>query len=427
MIVTVPPVMIKNYNFAHVFTRRDRIMSRFVLGIISSLLLFEVFSGALRFYFSQMGLTEVIYIPKVICVLAVISKIASLKIRKFWPLIILALSFLIGLFNGATIANIGFSFFAYCPFIFGVLYGKYIEFNPKKFYYIIWTCFILSILGIYLDSTTDLAWKGFSYVIGDVEIQGNREWWSLGVDRIAGFSRLSASLAIMISIFAIYIHVFLRSTIIRLLLIAVTLYSIVLTTNKTAIIAYLIGLSIYFILRYHRKVRIIFYLIIAIGVILPLVGVFLQYSIDVSGLDSVAKAILFSFDDRLTNTWPNFHNIILKNNGLLWGTGLGTVGSAITTFPIKSLTIMGVSLGVADNTALYLYGIFGIFGFWLYTRFYWVLNSFLFSKLEYHRALCCIAVSICILSWTTDVFEAVVSSLFLGLIVSSSFHINQNI
>lgn len=403
------------------FKKQENVISKIVFLIVSSLLLFEVFSGALRYYFTQWGVSYVIYLPKVACLIAVILKIVRLKIKSIWPIFGLLLSILISFFNSATIYNVGFSFFVYSPILFGVLFGKYIEIKQKELLFVIWTCLIMSIFGIFLDSTSDLPWKGFVYNIGDIEVQANRQWSAFGEDRIAGFSRLSASLAIMIAIFSIYINAYLKSNLFRFLLFGITFYSIILTTNKSTVISYLLSFLIYFLFDKRIASRVIFYTIIVIGIVLPIVGIFLEYSIKTRGLSALAKSLLYSFDDRLTNTWPYFYKNITSNNGFLWGTGIGTVGSPISTFPIKELPpIKGYGLGVADNTFLYLWGIFGLLGVWFYTRFYWLMKKLAIIKTKFSTSLCGIVACICVISWTTDIFEAVVSSLFIGIAISSA-------
>ncbi|TDP02430.1 hypothetical protein [Flavobacterium sp. 245] len=399
--------------------KQDKVASKFILVIISSLLLFEVFSGALRYYFSQWGMSYIIYLPKIACFIAVVLKIIRLKIKNFIPIIALVFSILVALFNSAVFSNIAFSFFVYSPVIFGILYGKYIEIKQKEVLFIVWICLIASIFGIFLDSTTDLPWKGFVYNIGDIEVQANRQWQTFGEDRIAGFSRISASLAIMIAIFSLYINAYLRSNLLRFLLFGITFYSIILTTNKSTVVSYLISLVAYFLFQKRSALKGIFYSITAVGVFLPVLGIFLEYSINTRGLSTLTKTLLFSFDDRLTNTWPNFYENVLSHNGLFWGTGLGTIGTPYSTFPIKDLpAIKGYSLGVADNTFLYLWGIFGVIGVWLYTRFYWLMKKLAISHYNFSVALCCISVCVCVISWTTDIFEAVVSSLFIGIAIS---------
>jgi hypothetical protein len=418
----------QKHNSVRLLKKSDIMTAKVVFVIVSALLLFEVFSGALRYYFTQWGVSYVIYLPKIACLIAVLLKTVTLKIKRILPIFILLVSILISLFNSATLFNIGFSFFVYSPMLFGLLFGKFIEIKQKQILFIVWICLISSIFGIYLDSISDLPWKGFVYNIGDVEIQANRQWSAFGEDRIAGFSRLSASLAIMIAIFSIYINAYIKSNLIRYSLFAITLYSVIVTTNKTTVISYLLSFIIYHIFEKRNSLRVIFYSITAVGVALPIIGIFMEYSIKTQGLSTLTKSLLFSFDDRLTNTWPYFYKNITSNNGFLWGTGIGTVGTPISTFPIKELpAIKGYSLGVADNTFLYLWGIFGLLGVWLYTRFYWLLKKLVIVHHNFSVALCGIIVCICVISWTTDVFEAVVSSLFIGIAISSAMRRDKTI
>ncbi|MHC0448120.1 hypothetical protein ACWA1F_22115 [Flavobacterium sp. 3-218] len=384
--------------------------------IFCSVLIFEVFSGALRYYFTQWGFSSMIYIPKVACLLAVVIKIMTMKMRTFLPFIFFLVSVLVSLFNSASLFNIGFAIFVYCPFLFGLLYGEYLEIKKKELGIILWICFLSSILGIYLDCIIALPWKGFSYNIGGIEIEANRQWSTLGEDRVAGFSRLSASLAFMIAIFSIYIYQTLKSTFFKFLLFTVTFSSIVLTTNKTAVLSYFGAIMFYFFYKQKNRSKLFLFTITGIGCFLPIVSIFLNYSVSTSEFGLLSQTLLFSLDDRLTNTWPYFYEVIIVNNGLVFGTGIGTIGSSFSAFPIKSiLTLKGFGLGVADNTFLYLWGMFGLVGLWLYTRFFALMYRLLNRVNSFSISMCAIVVCICIISWTTDIFEAVVSSLFLGV------------
>ncbi|KAF2330059.1 MAG: hypothetical protein REI96_07305 [Flavobacterium nitrogenifigens] len=402
-------------------------VSIIILVITSLVLLFEVFSGALRYYFTQWNLSFMIYLPKVICLFAVIIKVVALKIKNLMLFAFLMLSILISLFHSATMFNIFFSIFVYCPFLFGFLYGQYLEIKRKELLIIVWICFLSSILGVYLDYVTELPWKGFVYNIGGVEIEANRQWSTLGEDRIAGFSRLSASLAFMIAIFSTYINMFLKSKFLKLFLLIVTFCSLILTTNKTAVISYFSTSIIYFYYYERKFIKGFFFFITFFGCFLPIIGIFLDYSVDSEGFGVISRSLLFSFDDRLTNTWPFFYQCVRDNNGFIWGTGIGTIGSAFSSFPIRDITtIKGYGLGVADNTFLYLWGLFGLFGIFLYTRFYWLMNRLVKREDSFSVALCGIVVCICIISWTTDSLEAVISSLFLGIASSVALRGRKN-
>ena len=83
--------------------------------VVASLLLTETFSGALRYYFDMAGISWLLYLPKVACLIAL-----GLELLRYrgWPafwLVLLGLvtSSQLALMHGAELANIGFSLFIF--------------------------------------------------------------------------------------------------------------------------------------------------------------------------------------------------------------------------------------------------------------------------------------------------------------------------
>jgi len=97
--------------------------------VVASLLLTETFSGALRYYFDMAGVSWLLYLPKVACLIAL-----GLELLRYrgWPafwLVLLGLvtSSQLALMHGAELANIGFSLFIYIPLLFGLICGRHVE------------------------------------------------------------------------------------------------------------------------------------------------------------------------------------------------------------------------------------------------------------------------------------------------------------
>ena len=51
----------------------------------------------------------------------------------------------------------------------------------------------------------EFPWVGFELEILGTNVEGNREWWTAGVSRISGFTRMSAHIAIIIMVSSIYL------------------------------------------------------------------------------------------------------------------------------------------------------------------------------------------------------------------------------
>lgn len=423
------PITENNTNYSETVGKGIVKYSSVITLTFTLLILFEVFSGALRFYLDQFGLVFLIYFPKAICMIFVLTELFDIKNfrRTGISIVALLISCYIGLYNGAKLSNILFSLFNYSPLLFGVFFGKYIKIRSYEFNLLVKLSLYISLAGVILDHFVTLPWEGFNYSLGDLEIQGNRQWSTMGLERVTGFSRVSSSLAIMLAVFALFLTASEKSN--KTYIICVTLlvfYCIFLTTSKSVLVAYLVALFATFFLRL-RLIKIFLATIVVIGLCLPFSIVFLKYQ----GLSQLITSdfgvfLLASFDARVTYTWPSFYELVLQHNGFYWGTGFGTVGSTVSTFKIPTISgTLRQSLAVADNTALYLWGMFGIVGIIIYLCSYNVmirLRSHYKSKLYFPvEILVCLVIS----SWAVDILETITGCLFVGFAISFAYGVNQ--
>lgn len=393
--------------------------SLLALAVLVSLLLVETFSGALRFYADQSGLSALVYLPKVACMVAVAWELITRpQQRGLWLLLLLALaSLLVGHLHGAEWKAGAFSVFIYAPLLFGLLCGSYLEMHRKTVVWVIAFCLAASLAGIALDLLTTVPWKGYTYSMGGVEISGNRAWSAYGLDRIAGFSRMSSSLAIMLAIFSLYLGSFRLPLLLRGLIYLVALAGIVLTTNKSSAGAFLVSLVVMSFAR-QRLAFLLAALVVVLGALaLPLYG--LLVGVDPYVASSSGDSLIGSMVDRLVSTWPNLIRVIDYNGWTYTGAGLGMTGSAYGAFPIFGVE----QLAVADNSLLYLWCLFGVAGVALY-----VLALPMLMRLQRQpggeaRALLGIAYCVLLVGWTSDVLEAQVPSLFLGLAIGRALRL----
>lgn len=378
-----------------------------------SLLLMETFAGALRFYFDVMGVSWLFYLGKIACLAAVLVEVPSFKASPaFWlVLLLIVLSSQLALLHGASLANIGFSLFALIPLLFGLACGKYLEQRTKLLAWVIGLFLLASLLGIVLDKYTALPWKGYSYMLGETELSGNKSWAFDDIDRIAGFARMSTTLSVMIALYSLFIAAFTPSRLARLLLYSVALVGIVLSTNKSTAVGFSLTLLLLFISAYRLPCILAFALVTLIGIGLPVASLLLNLDPNsVSGSDY----LLPSLNDRLVNSWPNYIETILGQRWLLWGAGFGATGASVLAFPIANLDL----LSIADNTPLYLWGTLGLFGIVLYLLFIPLLSRLHGNGPPIRGALLSMTFCVCIIAWTTDVLDVPIASLFLGLAIS---------
>lgn len=384
-----------------------------VITTISSLLLLEVFSGLARYILSSIGLSALIYLPKILALFLVILKIIKSRIKVIHLIcgIIFMSSCFIGWLYGAGIKNQLFSCLMYAPLFLGCFFGKEIDSYKKWFFFLFCFFMISSFLGIFLDFAVNLPWKGLEYEFAGQNIEGNREWDTGGLDRLAGFARTSAGLAIILSCFSLFLIGKIKNNFFVITLFILTLFGIALTTSKGVIIAFLLaGLYIVFIKSYQLK-KLIHIIIISIGIILPTLSILFEYNISDNITNPDEVILLASFDDRLLNTWPSVFNKINKENAFLVGTGFGTVGTSAKLFPIKEI---GEILAITDSTSLYLYAMLGVIGIIFYCYQLNLLNAFSRWKAKESNALQALLVCLIIIGWSSDLCESVTAILFIG-------------
>ncbi|WP_152227193.1 hypothetical protein [Pseudomonas sp. SCB32] len=397
--------------------------SLLALGVVVSVLLVETFNGALRFYSDQVGLSALIYVPKVGCVIAVAWELLTRpQHRGLWLLLILAAaSLMLGQLHGAANQAGFFSIFIYAPLLFGLLCVPYLERHRKVLGWAIFFCLGASLGGIALDMTGHVPWKGYTYAMGGVQISANRAWSAYGLDRIAGFSRMSSALAIMLSIYALYLGSFRLAMPVRWLIYLVALVGIVLTTNKTSAVAFVIVLLVMNIARY-RVLFLLATLVVVFGALaLPLYG--LYGDVEPYLASSSSENLMGSMVDRLVNTWPGVIKVMVVNDWAFTGAGLGMTGSAFAQFPVFGID----QLAVSDNTLLYLWLLFGVAGVGLYALAIPLLMRLQLQSGREARALLGITYCILLMGWTSDVLEAQVPSLFLGLAIGRALRLPEEL
>ncbi|WP_019340691.1 hypothetical protein [Stutzerimonas stutzeri] len=380
--------------------------------IAASLLVSETFAGALRYYLDVAGVSVLLYLPKLACIAAVALEMPRARSQPGVWLVLFAVmvSSLFGLMHGATLGNVGFSLFIYIPLLFGLFCGGYLEQRTGLLGWVIGFCLVASLLGIALDMFTSVPWKGYSYMMGDVELTANKSWAFGSTDRLAGFARMSTNLAVMIALYSLFLAAFLRSRLLRMLLYPLAFGAIFLTTNKSTAAAYLLTLLMLFLAGYRLPSATAFFLAVLTGMALPIASLLLN----IPQSEAYSASLLASFNDRLIHSWPNFIDVIVNEGWGWWGAGFGAVGSSAAAFPLAWLEL----LSIADNTALYLWGMLGVFGVLLYLLLFPLLLRLHDRGPRIRDALLGIVFCTILIGWATDVLEVTTATLFLGMAIA---------
>jgi hypothetical protein len=143
-----------------------------MIGILTFLLFSEVFSGAIRYYCALANLTPVIYLPKLMALFLVFIEFFDISKFNIFVVVFISIYVIVGTLFGASLDNFVFTLFMFTPLIYGLTFGKYLIFYEDKMQKIVLICFILCFIGIIMDFTIELPWKGFEYKVGEFKVEG---------------------------------------------------------------------------------------------------------------------------------------------------------------------------------------------------------------------------------------------------------------
>jgi len=386
--------------------------STLIVWVAISLIVSETFAGALRYYFDQMGISPLLYLPKIACLVLFVLELLTYKAtRILWiGLLMLMVSTVLAMLHGASMNNVAFSLYGFSPLLFGAVCNEHILHRKKLLGWVIAGCLVASLVGLLLDKYTTVPWKGYSYMLGNTELAGNTAWADDELDRLAGFTRVSNALSILLAMFSLYLAMFTRSRILFGIIAALGFYAIVLTTSKAPAAAFALTLGVMGLSRLRWTSSAVFVGLVAIGFLLPIIGV--SFNFDPNNITS-GDPSLTSLYDRLINTWPHVAQYLYREGWSMTGAGLGMFGSSQVLFPVPGAGILTGS----DSSAMYLWGTFGFVGMALYTMqvpMFFILRD---GTSRMDNALLAISVCICLTSWTTDMFEITLSNMFMGLAI----------
>jgi O-Antigen ligase len=201
-----------------------------------------------------------------------------------------------------------------------------------------------------------MPWVGLSYMVGDVQVVGSREWTIEGVSRLAGLGRSSIAAGCQILFFAVFLMCFSRSRLLSLVVWACSAPAVLLTTSRSALLGYAAASAFWFLFwlfpSLYRLWKWAVPAMFALVVLVPLIPAD-SFRIIESATHSKAGQVA-SFFDRIENTWPEAFDLVATDGSFIFGRGLGGIGTAQKTFEPELEN-------PADNLFVYLFVIFGPF------------------------------------------------------------------
>lgn len=380
----------------------------------------QVCYAPFRFFMAKFGLEDIVYLPKILLLVMIPLMLLSMKrISKIFMIgvIIVGLSTVWGIINLPSVNQSLFAVWVIIPLLYGVLLARYI-FDDMVAYKNTFIAFLLvACVGVFVNVFIQYPWTGASYEIYGVTIQAAREWWAFGVDRIGGFSAASFDAAMQIMFFSVWLMLVLKADLSKLSLWIVSGLAIAITTTKGILGVYLI-LSLYFasakLFKNNLIWRQLWVVILTINVLtlifLPLSTVIIRYDPVIHGY--MNRFIFASFGDRLDYTWPASFNLLHGGAQWLLGRGLGGIGTPQTYFePSNALP--------ADNLYVYLAVDLGPIAAAIILIGVYFKSSR--SFLRKNSALMPFLILLFAYGMVSNIIEAPILSLFLGVVISKAF------
>ncbi|MFM0167501.1 hypothetical protein [Paraburkholderia sediminicola] len=395
-----------------------RFLTRLLLGVWIVAVFSDATAGILRFALASVGLVWVSYLPKALVVAFGIFAIFR-KTRSFVQLgsfAILAFAAVIGIANGLRFEQIASAFTLFMPLIFGA--ECFDNFDRSRSVVVKWLLLVyaLSCVGVLLTNFVSVPWSELAYNVGDVAVEGVRSWSYEGFNRPPGFTRSSVAVAtiLMISTCLLYPVAWNRSKIVAIVLVIVGVGCAVVSTTKGVVAAIVLALLIFSLPRKLYGLATGSFVVLIM--VIPLSTVFVRYTL---GFDNPFIAFLtLSFDERLTNTWPNGIDIVWRYGIPFMGRGLGGVGTAARYLgdsggPLASASVM-------DNFALYMYGHFGLIGIALFVYMARCAVKLIKRADPFDRGLGLCLLALLISGLSMDFIESLPATIVVGMALAAA-------
>jgi F0F1-type ATP synthase assembly protein I len=238
------------------------------------------------------------------------------------------------------------------PVLFGFITARSLILPSRKVVLLLGLVWVVSIVGVVLDKFfITFPWTGMETHIGGIAVDVSRGWdISDGIaKRAAGFTRSSISAAMMLPTIALILALRIRSYLLRMLMLLITVAAVFMTTQKGSVAAMAVVALILATPGFMRY-RLLCWAALGFAVLdvaLPIFTSGLLMS-DRGGVFSTA-----SFAMRVTGTWPDAWRWISDHNLFPFGVGLGGIGGAQRFFAQDYFN-------PSDNLFIFLYANFGV-------------------------------------------------------------------
>jgi hypothetical protein len=288
----------------------------------------------------------------------------------------LLLAMMVGWYNTGSVGQVVFGLWILTPFIFGLVAAPVLLRVDRRVLWVFVGVFGMAAGGTIVHSMVDYPWVGVTYSIGNVELEGAREWHiEGGHQRLSGLARSSFDVAGQILMATTLMALQISRGWGRLLIWVAAAVAISLSTSKGILLALLMtAFSVEGVLRRQPRVLCA---ILFLGMVWMFVPPVMGWTMDwtEAARTDLNNPIYGSFIDRMNDMWPRAWELGAAHGLPPLGRGIGGIGTPVAMFE-SELENAG------DNLFVFCLVLLGIFSLPLFVAGYAALFRMV-SKLEF--------------------------------------------
>lgn len=322
-----------------------------------------VLEGPLRWGLGKLGLSSLIYTRDILlCVLigrALARFIAGcqMKVVGIFSVLICMALIVIAIGYSLSLPQVLFGVKVFLPLLCGAIYGTELVTRVQGLGIYAMGVVVVTGIGVLLDKGVNLPWSGLSINVGGAEIAVGKIWFAGEFRRLSGFARTSYDAAIFCLAFFILASGSAKG-VVKALLWSAAAGTVLLTTTKGILLAFAVVTVGQLFRMVSRRIWALYSfgvgsIFILIGLSLPALSMFMTPSLTFDS--KIERALLFSFFDRMVNTWPQAISQISGVSEWVIGRGIGAIGAAQAYFD-------PYHYNPADNVFVYALVSFGLVG-----------------------------------------------------------------
>jgi len=309
---------------AHSFGVRALTFALWVTIVLSTL------EGPVRYTLSQIHLDSIIFLRDALLVAALVIFVVLREHTSKLPVSLAVFTILMGIHSFVSYMNIHslipavYGIKMFLPALCGFLAPKSFFRPSQNLIKLVTVLWIITVTGATLDKFwLDYPWVGLNVEFGDVEVYLGRDWQSGALERVAGLTRSSINLAIILPLLTCILMTAVKSRLLRAILCFATVCVLYWSTQKGAILGFAFALVCFVLSRPQAAAPLKFAVVFSIMLMVFAPTVLIHFEMPKnSGTFSFE-----SFNERISWMWPDAWTWIGKFSPLM-GVGMGGIGGA---------------------------------------------------------------------------------------------------